>query len=109
MPFAGEDNRYLLKRKGVFHIHFGQFIKLSVTTFPSKLSFLMCTQTHISGRDYSRSNGLQHLLVCTTMEDYFETLYQYTDVLLLAEVFANFRRVEFNARTPVPIHYISLN
>ncbi|GFT07975.1 c2H2-type domain-containing protein, partial [Nephila pilipes] len=108
--FAGEDNRYLLKRKGVFPYSFlDNLSKLSVTTFPSKAQFFnVLTQTHISDEDYSHAQMVYNTFGCTTMEDYLK-LYQYTDVLLLAEVFTNFRKLSLTNYELDPIHYISLS
>ncbi|GFU42185.1 c2H2-type domain-containing protein [Nephila pilipes] len=108
--FVGEDNRYLLKRKGVFPYSFlDNLSKLSVTTFSSKAQFFnVLTQTHISDEDYSHAQMVYNTFGCTTMEDYLK-LYQYTDVFLLAEVFANFRKLSLTNYELDPIHHESLS
>ncbi|GBM31059.1 hypothetical protein AVEN_46492-1 [Araneus ventricosus] len=108
--FADEDKRDLLKRKGVFPYSFlDDLSKLSTVTFPSKEKFFnVLTQSHISDDDYSHAKLVYDTFGCTTFEEYLQ-LYQYTDVLLLAEVFGNFRKLSLSHYELDPIHYISLS
>jgi len=70
-------------------------------TFYSKLS-----QTTISDKDYKHSQTVYEKLKCKTFRDY-HMAYLKTDVLLLADVFENFRKTCFEYYGLDPANYIS--
>ncbi len=84
----------LLKRKGVFPYDFmSDFSKLSVRSLPSKEEFYnQLSDEHISDEDYDHARKVWESFGCKTMKDYHD-LYLKTDVLLLADVMTEFRRV----------------
>jgi hypothetical protein len=84
----------LLKRKGVFPYDFmSDFSKLSVRSLPSKEEFYnQLSDEHISDEDYDHACKVWESFGCKTMKDYHD-LYLKTDVLFLADVMTEFRRV----------------
>ena len=83
-----------LANKGVFpYDRFDSFERLSETKLPEKEAFYsMLNDSDISNEDYERAQKVWKHFDMKTMRDYHD-LYLKTDVLLLAEVFENFRSV----------------
>ena len=84
----------LLKRKGVYPYEWLDSIdKLNETQLPSKDAFYSkLTGQGISKKDYKHAQNVWKAFDMKTMRDY-HNLYNKTDVLLLADVFENFRKV----------------
>ena len=84
----------LLKRKGVYPYEWLDSIdKLNETQLPSKDAFYSkLSGEGISDKDYKHAKEVWNTFEMETMRDY-HNLYNKTDVLLLADVFENFRKV----------------
>ena len=91
--FSGEQFD-LVRRKGVYHYGYVDSItKLSETKLPPQEQFYSeLNHSHISDEDYEHARKVWNLFQMKTMRDYHD-LYLKTDVLLLADVFENFRDV----------------
>ena len=84
----------LLKRKGVYHYDYMDcFERLSETTLPPIESFYSeLNKSGISEDNYTHAQNVWETFEMETLQDYPD-LYLKTDVLLLADVFENFRDV----------------
>ena len=97
--FYEEQDNYkeklkLLKRKVVYpYDYIDCFEKLSVTTLPPIESFYSdLNKSGISEDNYTHAQKVWEKFEMETLQDYHD-LYLKTDVLLLADVFENFRDV----------------
>jgi hypothetical protein len=89
-----EEQKELLKQKGVYpYEYMDGFDKLGKASLPPK-SKLFSKQNNedISDADYQRAQNVWNVFGMKTMRDYHD-LYLKTDVLLLADVMENFRKV----------------
>ncbi len=84
----------LLKQKGVFSYEYmTDFSKLNATSLPPKDAFYsQLSGSGISDEDYAHAQKVWKAFNCETMKDYHD-LYLKTDVLLLADIMTEFRRV----------------
>jgi hypothetical protein len=84
----------LLKQKGIFPYEFmTDLSKLSVTSLPKKEEFYsQLTNSGISNEDYAHAQKVWKSFSCKTMRDNHD-LYLKTDVLLLADVMTEFRKL----------------
>ena len=91
--YTGEQLQ-LLKRKGVYPYEWLDSIdKLNETQLPPKKAFFSkMSGEGISNKDYEHAQKVWKTFDMKTMRDY-HNLYNKTDVLLLADVFENFRKV----------------
>ena len=91
--YKGEELKLLL-RKGVFpYDWFDGLDKLNKTQLPSKNEFYsILNDENISDNDYKHAQNVWETFNMETMRDY-HNLYINSDVLLLADVFENFRDV----------------
>ena len=99
-------NVSLLTRKGVYPYDYVTSInKLKETKLPSKEAFYskLCDE-EITDEDYQHANHVWETFKCQTLQDYHE-LYLQTDVLLLADVFENFRKTCLKHYKLDPCHY----
>lgn len=62
------------------------------------------TETHIEDGDYERAINVWNVFECKTLGEYSD-IYLKSDVLLLADVFENFRKVCLENYTLDPAHY----
>lgn len=87
-----DEQLQLLQRKGVFpYDWFDKFERLGATALPSKDTFYSrLNNEDISEEDYLHVQKVWSAFQMCTMREYHD-LYLQTDVLLLADVFENFR------------------
>jgi hypothetical protein len=98
----------LVTQKGVFPYEFLDSIsKLDVKGLPGKDKFYSSLyESDISDKDYERAQKVWDHFGMKTLRDYHD-LYLETDVLLLADVFENFRRTCMESYGLDPAHYMS--
>ena len=96
----------LLKRKGVFpYDYVSSFEKLKETNLPSKDDFFSSLhQSHISDEDYEHAKKVWQMFNIQDLGQYSD-LHMKTDVILLAEVYENFRMNCRQAYDLDPAHY----
>ena len=101
-----KNNSSLLTRKGVYPYDYVTSInKLKETKLPSKEDFYSKLYDQgISGEDYHHAVNVWNTFNCQTVQDYHD-LYLTTDVLLLADVFENFRKTCLKHYKLDPCHY----
>ena len=98
----------LLLRKGVFpYDYMNGWDKLKETRLPPREEFFsILKQEECSPEDYEHAQNIWKKFGCNTMKDY-QDLYLKTDVLLLADVFENFRILSMKNYRVDPAHYVS--
>ena len=101
-----KHNSSLLTRKGVYPYDYVTSInKLKETKLPSKEAFYSkLYDEEISDKDYQHANNVWKTFNCQTLQDYHDR-YLKTDVLLLADVFENFRKTCLKHYKLDPCHY----
>ena len=104
--FYEGDELKLLLRKGVFpYDWFDNFGKLSADNLPPKEAFhSILNDSDISIEDYIHAQNVWKIFDMKTMRDYHD-LYLKSDVLLLSDVFENFRDVCLDNYRLDPIFY----
>lgn len=102
------DMMKLLTRKGVFPYEYvGCWDKLEETSLPSKENFYSTlSDSHISDCDYEHAKVVWETFHIKTLGEYSD-LYLKTDVLLLAEVFENFRNICLDTYKLDPCQYLT--
>lgn len=92
--FSDEVDFNLLKRKGIYPYEcMTSFESLKATSLPPKDKFYSSlTDSIVSHEDYKHAENVWRHFNCQNMEDY-SNLYLKTDVLLLTDIFENFREV----------------
>ena len=99
------DKAYLLARKGVYPYDYMDAEERFEEGLPSHEDFYSrLTEQHISSEDYNHAVNIWKSFNCKDMGDYHD-LYLCTDVVLLADVFENFRKVCLNQYKLDPAHY----
>ena len=103
---AIKNNSSLLTRKGFYPYGYVTSInKLKETKLPSKEDFYSKHyDEEISDEDYQHAINIWKTFNCQTLQDYHD-LYLKTDVLLLADVFENFRKTCLHHYKLDPCHY----
>ena len=98
----------LMTRKGVYPYDFmDSFKKFDETRLPTKEDFYsILNDEHISDEDYKHAQTVWETFKLNTMGEYHD-LYLKTDVLLLADVFENFRRTCSEYYKLDPCHYFT--
>ncbi|XP_065178593.1 uncharacterized protein LOC135809222 [Sycon ciliatum] len=107
--FPDEDERKLLTRKGVYpYEYMGSYDQFEETRLPPKDAFhSTLTDTDISDEGYAYAQTVWTAFDCEDLGDYHD-LYLETDVLLLADVFENFRRTAHTSYGLDPANYLTL-
>ena len=87
-----KEKASLFTRKGVYpYDYIDSLQRLNETQLPPKEAFYSkLNKSHISDEDYEHAQKVWREFDCKTMRDYHD-LYLKSDVLLLADVFENFR------------------
>ena len=98
----------LVKRKGVYPYEcMDSLERLDETKLPPKEAFYSkLTGEGISNEDYEHAKKVWEVFDMKTLQDYHD-LYNTTDVLLLADVFENFRKICLNNYKLDPAHYFT--
>ena len=96
----------LLQRKGVFpYEYMDDWTKLDELQLPEKAAFYSrLRQSGIIDAEYEFAQTIWSNFRCATLGDYSD-LYLKTDVLLLADIFENFRDICKNLYGLDPVHY----
>lgn len=106
--YEREKYMKLLTRKGVFPYEYvSDWRRLEETALPPQAAFYSSlTDLNISDEDYQHAKDVWDAFNITTLGEYCD-LYLKTDVLLLAEVFENFRQVCIGAYELDPCQYVT--
>ena len=101
-----KENTSLLTRKGCYPCDYVSSLDiLKETKLPSKEDFYSkLYDEHISDEDYQHAIQVWNTFNCQTLQDYHD-LYLKSDVLLLADVFENFRKTCLKHCKLDPCHY----
>ena len=101
-----KQNTEILTRKGVYpYDYVSSLDKLSEVQLPPKEEFYSkLNDEHISEEDFYHAIRVWDTLNCKTIKDYHD-LYLKSDVLLLADVFENFRKTCLKHYSLDPAHY----
>ena len=104
--YVFRSNTSLLTRKGVYpYDYVSSLDKLSETQLPPKEEFYSkLNDEDISDEDYQHAINVWYTFGCKTIKDYHD-LYLKSDVLLLADVFENFRATCLKHYKLDPAHY----
>ena len=106
--FPNDDQFRLIKRKGVYpYDYMDSFQRFSERSLPRIEDFYsILNDTNISESDYSHAKRVWSAFQIKDLGDYHD-LYLRTDVLLLADVFENFRSTCLKYYGLDPCHYYS--
>ena len=98
----------LMKRKGVYpYDYMDSFSKFNDTELPRREDFYsLLTDNNISEDDYSHVQNVWNTFNLQNMGEYHD-LYLKTDILLLTDVFENFRKTCLTYYKLDPLHYIT--
>ena len=91
--FKDNEKFKFIRQKGVFpYKYINDYSKLDETKLPSKDEFYNdLIDEHISEEEYERAQSIWKLFNCNSIGEYSD-IYQKSDVLLLADIFQNFRK-----------------
>jgi len=108
MMVAEENKRKLLLQKGIYpYEYMDSFERFDETQLPEKEKFFSSLSGKgITDDEYAHAQKVWETFGCQTMGDYHD-VYLTTDVLLLADVFENFRKVCQGKYGLDPAHYYS--
>ncbi|XP_072400351.1 uncharacterized protein [Diabrotica undecimpunctata] len=106
--FPNEEEFRLIRQKGVFpYTYVNSFEKLNETWLPNKECFYDNLKGEpVSDEDYKRASEVWTIFKCTTLGSYSD-VYLKSDVLLLADIFENFRKVCLKQYNLDPAHYLT--
>ena len=98
----------LMKQKGVYpYDYMDSFDKFNETNLPSQKHFhSILNNVHISDEQYKHAQNVWDTFNLKTMGDYHD-LYLKSDILLLADVFENFRKTCLQYYKLDPCHYFT--
>ena len=98
----------LMKRKGVYsYDYMDSFSKFNDRELPKREDFYsLLTDNNISEDDYSHAKNVWNTFNLQNMGEYHD-LYLKTDILLLTDVFENFRKTCLTYYKLDPLHYIT--
>ena len=98
----------LMTRKGIYpYDYMDSFEKFNKTELPTKEEFYsILNNEHISDEDYCHAQNVWTTFKLETMGDY-HNLYLKSDILLLADVFENFRKTCLQYCKLDPCHYFT--
>ena len=104
----GNKKLNLMKQKGVYPYDFmDSFDRFNKTKLPEKQDFYsIVNNEHISDEQYQHAQTVWNTFKLRNMGDY-HNLYLLSDVLLLADVFENFRKVCLQYYKLDPCHYFT--
>ena len=112
LKYTGErfknEKLSLMTRKGVYpYDYMDSFSKFNKTELPTKEEFYsILIDEHISNEDYTHAQNVWNTFKLQTMGEYHD-LYLKSDILLLADVFENFRRTCVQYYKLDPCHYFT--
>ena len=104
--FNDDEQLQLLKRKGVFLYHYlDSFNRFKETSLPNKEMFYnrLCN-SNVTQEEFDHAINVWNKFNIKTFGDYHD-IYLKTDVLLLADIFENFRKLHMNYYKLDPVHY----
>lgn len=107
--FAGSmENFEMLATKGVFpYEYLSDETVLNERVLPNKDAFYdHLNKRHIQDSEYEYAKNVWKRFNCRSIKDYL-ILYLSTDVLLLADIFENYRKVMYKTFSLDPAHYLS--
>ena len=98
----------LMRKKGVYpYDYMDSFEKFNKTELPTKEEFYsILNNEHITDEDYSHAQKVWNTFQLQTMGEY-HNLYLKSDILLLADVFENFRKTCLQYYKLDPCHYFT--
>ena len=98
----------VMTRKGIYpYDYMDSFEKFNKTELPTKEEFYsILNNEHISDEDYSHAQNVWNTFQLQTMGEY-HNLYLKSDILLLADVFENFRKTCLQYYKLDPCHYFT--
>ena len=104
----GDRKQSLLLRKGVYpYDYVDSPSKLNDAQLPQKEEFYSkLNDEDISDEDYEHAHEVWNEFDCATLGDYHD-VYLASDVLLLADVFENFRKMALETYKLDPVHYFT--
>ena len=107
--YPDSNQRTLMTKKGIYcYEYMNNMEKFDEPQLPKKeLFYSSLTNKHISDEDYLHAQIVWEQLDCKTMKDYHDH-YLITDVLLLTDIFENFRKMSMKTFDLDPLHYYSL-
>ena len=107
--FSDQEKIDLLLRKGVYpYEYIDSFDRFEETSLPSKSAFYSSlTDESISSEDYQHAQNVWDIFDIKNLGEYHD-LYLQSDVLLLADVFENFREVCQRDYKLDPAHYFTV-
>ena len=99
----------ILRKKGVYpYDYMDDMARFEETSLPDIKNFYSrLSKKNISEKDYCHAKKVWDMFNCETMRDYHD-LYLKGDVLLLADIFENFRKMVLETYGLDPVHYYSL-
>ena len=108
LKYFAEEQAELIKRKGFYpYEYMDSEEKFKDTKLPPRKAFYSkLSSKGISEKDYNHAWNVWNTFKMKTFKDYHE-LYNETDVLLLADVFENFRDICLKNYGLDPVHYFT--
>ncbi|XP_074036831.1 uncharacterized protein [Leptinotarsa decemlineata] len=106
--FPENDKFKLMRQKGVFPYSFIDSLdKLNYSSIPSKADFFdKLNERHISDNEYDRVKQVWKTFNCRDLGEYSD-IYLKSDVLLLCDIFENFRNMSLSTYKLDPAHYFT--